>query len=503
MSARLYQNGKLTNAAKAKLAKRLEKENTKAKNNRSNKGKASKAANSKKQKNSKQNKKSAAGTKASTASKVRVEQPQAELVVQTAATPLQKKKAEDLTMDDVCDTPPRNKLVNERKEAMNENNDVNWISLIGHNQIEAENEEQLYSQLNAQSNDRFKHDLDAQIGIKSKQKRGEQNAIDDYRGALNGQFRNYLVEDKKKAEKKQSAMLQLKAVREEQLAEANAKRQYEVLKKRKHELRAVTKLKLALKREKEDNAAKKDNNMAKLKDMLIDNEKQKAIKERARKVEEAEAIQLQLEYAKMLKEQEEKRDKHLVEIQKKQQQKFNALIASTADIGTKAKEDAIRAEKELKRRQRESDDKETAKKQKLSDEMDLCKAAIDQQIKEKMGKIRSDILDDKAYGKKMSRLHAQYLQEIEDKKVEKKRKQQEQGEYLTKQIQDLENRKKEQKTEMSATEKLINKQLLDQVRNIRMSPNKKQLMMNKKEKSVNIDPRAPFQWRYKYRKAPF
>merc|ERR1712129_223014 len=252
------------------------------------------------------------------------------------------------------------------------------------------------------------------------------------------------------------------------------------------------------KREKEDNAAKKDNNMAKLKDMLIDNEKQKAIKERARKQEEAEAIQLQLEYAKMLKEQEEKRNKHLVEIQKKQQQKFNALIASTADIGTKAKEDAIRAEKELKRRQKASDDKETAKKKKLDDEMDLCKAAIDQQIKEKMGKIRSDILDDKAYGKKISRLYAQNLQEIEDKKVEKKRKQQEQGEYLTKQIQDLENRKKEQKTEM-----LINKQLLDQVRNIRMSPNKKQLMMNKKEKSVNIDPRAPFQWRYKYRKAPF
>merc|ERR1712176_1289099 len=154
-------------------------------------------------------------------------------------------------------------------------------------------------------------------------------------------------------------------------------------------------------------------------------------------------------------------------------------IASTADIGTKAKEDAIRAE------------------------MELCKKAIDQQIKEKMEKIRNDILEDKAYGKKMQQLHAENLQEIEDKKVEKKRKQQEQGEYLTKQIQDLENRKKEQKTEMSATEKLINKQLLDQVRNIRMSPNKKQLMMNKKEKSVNIDPRAPFQWRYKYRKAPF
>lgn len=463
------------------------------------KGKST-AANSKKPTNPKKKTKS---TTSSAAAKMSVEQPMAELVVQSTAAPSKKKSAEELTMADVCDTPPRCKLVNARKEAMNERNDVNWISLIGYNQIEAENEEQLYSQLNAQSNSRFKSNLDAQIGIKSAQRQCEADSVAAYRGALNGQFAHYLVEDKKKAEDKMSAMLSLKAVREEQLAEAKAKARYGSLKKRKHELRAVTKLKAALKNEKEDNKKKKDSNMAKLKEMLIDNEKQKAIKERARKKEEEEAVQLQLEYAAMLKEQEEKREKHLVQIQKKQQQKFNALIASTADIGKKAEEDAIRAEKELTRRQKAYDDKERAKKKKLEDEMELCKAAIDEQIKEKMSKIRSDILDDKAYGKKMSRMHAQYLQEIEDKKVEKKRKQQEQSEYLQKQIQGLEDRKKEQKTEMSATEKLINKQLLDQVRNIRMSPNKKQLMMQKKTKSVNIDPRAPFQWRYAYRKAPF
>jgi len=500
MSARLYQNGKLTDQAKTKLAKRLDKENAKVKKTRSNsmKGKA-KAAKAKKPV---PKKKSATDTKTSTENKVRVEQPQAELVVQSTA-PTKKKKAEELTMADVCDTPPRSKLVDARKEAMNERNDVNWISLIGYNQIEAENEEQLYSQLNAQSNDNFKYGLDGQIGIKTKQKKSAQDEIGAYRGALNDQFRQYLVEDKKKAETKHTAMLQLKAVREEQLAEANAKRRYEVLKKRKHELRAVTKLKAALKREKEDNAAKKEDNMSVLKQMLVDNEKQKAIKQRARKKEEEEAVLLQLEYAKMLKEQEEKRGAALAEIQKKQQQKFNALMDATADVSKKAEEDAIRAEKELKRRQREADLKEAAKKKKLADEMELCKAAIDQQIKEKMSKIRTDILDDKAYGKKMARLHAAYLQEIEDKKTEKKRKQQEQSEYLQKQIQDLEDRKKEQKTEMSATEKLINKSLLDQVRNIRMSPNKKRVMMEKKEKAINIDPRAPFQWRYAYRKAPF
>ena len=116
--------------------------------------------------------------------------------------------------------------------------------------------------------------------------------------------------------------------------------------------------------------------MAMLKGMLIDNEKQKA-----RKQEEAEAMVLQQEYAKMLQMQEEKRDKQLREIQK-QQHKFNALIASTADVDVKAQEDALRAEKEFKWRQRAFDDKEAAEKQKLEHEMDVCKVAIDQQIKD-------------------------------------------------------------------------------------------------------------------------
>merc|ERR1711902_402668 len=128
--------------------------------------------------------------------------------------------------------------------------------------------------------------------------------------------------------------------------------------------------KAALKKEKEDNKRKKEGNMNKLKDMLVDNEKQKAIKEQAKVEEEREAIRLQKEYAQMLKDQEEKRGKHLIEIQKKQQQKFTALVNATADIGKKAEEDAIRAEKELKRRQTDYDNKEKAKKDKLENEME-------------------------------------------------------------------------------------------------------------------------------------
>merc|ERR1712039_988781 len=162
-----------------------------------------------------------------------------------------------------------------------------------------------------------------------------------------------------------------------------------------------------------------------------------------------------------------------------------------------------RAEIELKRRQKLQDEKERLKKEKLQREMDACKKAIDQQMEEKMKKMKMDILEDKAYGKKMKELHNEYLAEIEEKKKEKFRKQTEQSMYLEQQIAALEKKKQEARTEMSETEKLLNKGLLDQVRTLKMSPNKKEIMMKKKKESISVDPRAPFQFRYQIRKTPF
>jgi len=132
-------------------------------------------------------------------------------------------------------------------------------------------------------------------------------------------------------------------------------------------------------------------------------------------------------------------------------------------------------------------------------EQKLREKAIDEQIQEKMNKIRNDILEDKQYGKLQDKLHKEYLQEIEDLKADKLRKQQVQSLYLQQQIHDLELRKKEQKTEMSETEKALNKKLLDKVRHIRSSPNKREIMMKAQEQSIKINPKAPFQWRYQRR----
>jgi len=429
-----------------------------------------------------------------------------ELVVEAkaAASPprpraLRKKKASDLTMDDVVDTPPRSVLVAQRREAMNENKDVNWISLIGYNQIQAENEEKLYAKLNSQCNAKFREDLDAQVSLKKQAAKSLGDEVSAYRRALNQQFASYQTEDEGKLAAAHAETLKLKEIRLEQVAESEKKRVYQVLKRRKQELRSVQKSKLALAKEQREKKEKKEANMAKLKDMLIDNERQKALKEQQRLKEEEEAIRLQKEYAAMLLEQEEKRAQHLQTIQAKQQQKFMALINATADIREKAEEDAKRAEVELKRRQKEQDEKDRAKKERATVEQKLREKAIDEQIQEKMNKIRNDILEDKQYGKLQDKLHKEYLQEIEDLKADKLRKQQVQSLYLQQQIHDLELRKKEQKTEMSETEKALNKKLLDKVRNIRSSPNKREIMMKAQEQSIKINPKAPFQWRYQRR----
>merc|ERR1712157_468113 len=94
-----------------------------------------------------------------------------------------------------------------------------------------------------------------------------------------------------------SKMLELKSIRQKQVDELNRRRKYEELKSKKYEMREVAKLKKALLKEKEDAQKKKEAHKATLQSMLIDNEKQKAIKEKARLEEEKDAIRLQKEYA--------------------------------------------------------------------------------------------------------------------------------------------------------------------------------------------------------------
>jgi len=129
---------------------------------------------------------------------------------------------------------------------MDQNQDVNWISLTGYNQIEAENEEKLYKALEKKSNSSFKSDLDAQIAIKKQQDRQSKQSKNAYKDMLNKKFENYQQEDGQKSKKIHSKMLELKSIRQSQVDELNRRRKYEELKERKYQMREVSKLKKAM-----------------------------------------------------------------------------------------------------------------------------------------------------------------------------------------------------------------------------------------------------------------
>eukprot|EP01084_Bolivina_argentea_P319523 554209_1 len=148
MSSKLYKKGKLRKSSEVKLRKRLQKE-----------------------KNGIVNKK---GVNKEIKEETKKEIETSKMPKQETKTEKQEIKLKELTIDDIEDTPPPQKLVLARKKAMNSSiNDVNWISLINYNQNEAENEEMLYKKLEKQSNNRFKTELDKQILIKKKQKKSQ------------------------------------------------------------------------------------------------------------------------------------------------------------------------------------------------------------------------------------------------------------------------------------------------------------------------------------------
>eukprot|EP01083_Nonionella_stella_P283603 965342_1 len=252
MPSKLYKKGKLTKAAQTKLRNRLQKENQKAKSNPSRAQKKSRKATPLQAKPT--NNATETQVKASETIDIsKKPEPNARAV---APKPI--RKAKELTLDDIEDTPPPQKLVKERQRAMNENNDVNWISLIGYNQMEAENEEKLYKKLERSSNTQFRRDLDEQTKIRQEQKQAETAKVNQYRNELNAQFKNYQAEDAQKEATNHKKMLALKQIRSQQVTELNRRRKYEELKLKKHDLRAVGKLKKALIKEKNDNRLKKE-----------------------------------------------------------------------------------------------------------------------------------------------------------------------------------------------------------------------------------------------------
>lgn len=475
---RLYKNGKLTTEARNKLQNKLNKQNMKPR---------SRPTTHSLKKNPNFSKPASICSSSSKKAEVTF-----------VATKNEGNKEQILSMDNICcETPPRQKLVNERKKAMEQNKDVNWISVINYNQKEAENEENLYSKLEHLSNKRFRKQLDEQITIKQKQNNLKNENVLKYQTLLKTKYKTNDKMDFEKKEIDHKKMLALKNMRLTQMKELSNRRRFQELRLKKIDLRATQKLKRELLAEKKQKQEKKILNKQKLQQMLVDNDKQKALKLQELKLEELEAIQLQKVYIKMCDEQDLKREQRLLEIQKKQQQKFQALVNANKDLNERAAADSKKAKIEQIRLQKLDDVKQAKKKAKLKADMDECKRIIAQQIIEKEDRMRVEIEEDRRYGLRMKELANEYQKELEAEKLKKYQTQKQNAGYLEEQIEKNEKRRVDAKTEMSAAEKGLNKQLLDVVRE-NVNSNSGKMTTN-----VEIDQKAPFAWRYSYRKAPF
>ena len=151
-TAKLYKNGKLTKQARSKLSRRLSKEKMKGKQRQQTKN-VLKKSDEQSEKNTicnnenQNNQNIATSSNPSDCSKQGLSKKQKSNEEKMEET----QSNEQYEDEDDSDAPPR-VLVNQRKAAMQQNKDVNWISLSAYNQAIAEKEEDLYKKLAKKSN---------------------------------------------------------------------------------------------------------------------------------------------------------------------------------------------------------------------------------------------------------------------------------------------------------------------------------------------------------------
>lgn len=397
----------------------------------------------------------------------------------------------DEWVDSCPPTPPRNDIAQARRKALEQNGDFNWISIVRHNEAEAKLEVEQTAAMEAAANDNFHQGLMQQINRRERERDQKKKDIEAFNKAQKEMFESWKQEEHSKSEKLHKKMAKVKKIRLEQVEELNTRRMREEKKLRYQELREVARLKRELQAEKEKDYKKLLTMKGKMAEMLEDNERQKLKQKRIKDQEATEALKLQKEYAEMLKKQEQSRAKRLAAIYAKQAQKVGQLMAATKDARAGEREAQERADRQRKEYEEFLDQKERTKCNKRKTEQQACNDMIALQIREKEDRIRKEIEEDRAYGKQRLE-EAKAADEKDRKKHEaQRRKLLEQEEFLRKQVELIEERKQNEMAEMSQTEKSMNADLMARIKK------------GPKMKDIKIDPRKPFEWRYKTRRAPF
>lgn len=475
----MYKNGKLTKDTREKLTKIYQKERSKdsilSKFDRKYGQKEEKAA--------------AAENVEAKRTSAAAERPAEKKTVPAVAAPTVQDVAET---ESVPDTPKRTRVLEQRKAAEALSGDLNWVSMIRYNQREVKNEFAMLEELERDAKAVFTADLGEQV----KRKEARLNRVEAtrlaYQKEQNDTFKKFVHEDDAKLARRQAKVDVLKKMRVDQIRDLEKRRNREAEKIRRREAGYAKRVLASIQAEKDKDARKKAATKKMMREVLEQNDARQKIKDQIAVEEAEDAVRLQKEYIAQLDATEQAKKDALASTMAKQDEKLAALLDSTAGEREANRLVEERAERERLEKQAAKDAELDARDQKRKDDMEDCKVVIAQQIREKEDRIRREIEEDREYGR-LLKADTDRQQAVEDAKVDKRKKVcLEQKVFLDEQVKAVEHRKLMAMAEMSETEAAINKDLLARVQSGESGVTKPQ-----------INPMAPFEWRYKRNSKPF
>jgi len=481
----MYKNGKLTDAARAKLEKRYARE--RSKDNILSKIDAQALRNKKRRPQKK-------------AIKTQHRNENNEMNPQTSAVSVSKpvpmiSSYDHSTGDDISEcpsTPPRNDMVRERAAIMKANDGVNWIAISKYQENVAKKEEDLHDRLEYTAKSNFKTSLEEQIHTREQIREQERQDVLKYQEEQKKLYEAWEAEEASKAAIKFKNTQELKKMREEQMKTLEARREKYFKKELRRELKQARKNEKERQQYEQDLIDRKKAHYAEMEKVLEENAKYKKIAMEQQRKHAEEEIELQKQYAEMLKKQEEARAKRIADTYAQAEQKVANLLDCTAEERRRAQEATEKAERELKTRQAFEDEKTRLKAERRRKENLEIQDFLQNQINRKHERLQKEREEDIIIGEKMAVAAKKSLEAEAKKELLREERLAKQAKYIEDQIKENEIRRLEERADMSKREQDMNNDLIKKVQNPTVDV-----------KEMPYDPKRPFAWRYNYRSKPF
>lgn len=402
-------------------------------------------------------------------------------------------------------TPRPTRLMEER-DAAKDVGDVNWISIVEHNQRLATHDDLRNEKMEKAVRQEFCKRLAQQRveGQDALRKEVEEREREKLR--LSSMYQQWHKEDAGKVEQQRKRVQQLKMGFHQQLSAIEQKRRHETDKWKRRERRQVDALKASLADERAKNEQKKAENRKKIMQMTTENNKKIELRRAEAMCEAAEEIRLQKAYAAQLERHETQRREAKAKIEERQTKNMANLLAATKkSFKQQAEEDEQRAEREHREAHERMERIDREKRERHERNQRHTNAVILRQREEKEAVQLQDRAEWRLYGDYLNKDAELYEEEQRYHVEAQHQKNLKQTELLREQVKLNEQRRLAERADMSENERLYNHSLLsDCEKSLRTQASHSQDEgLTTERMATQVDKRSPFRWRTKNRPRPF